>query len=113
MASLPPHGPLQGFPVHQAPVNGTPKPRAIDRVRRAYHSVQRQRLPVPEWAGEDGAPLEVFFAPLSSSDLARIQAREGTKERSVQEQQVDLLAFHFQSMNEAALHHEDASGFCA
>ena len=68
--------------------NGTPPPRAIDRARKAYHGVGRQRLEVQEWPDDEGRPLEVFFEPLSQADLEHLTAQNP---KSVYEEHVYLV----------------------
>lgn len=51
--------------------------RAIDRARKAYHTIGRQRLEVvKEWTDDDGQPLETFASPITQADLEAIAARE-------------------------------------
>jgi hypothetical protein len=64
---MPPTTPTTPTPPTTPPA--APKPRAIDRARKAFHGVGRQRVLIPEWASEEGEPLAVYFTPLSQADL--------------------------------------------
>ncbi len=68
--------------------NGTLPPRAIDRARKAYHGIGRQRLEIPEWPDDEGRPLEVFFEPLSQADLEHLTVQNP---KTVYEEHVYLL----------------------
>jgi hypothetical protein len=55
--------------------NGTVRKTTLERVRQSYSSVP-QRLLVPEWADEEGNPLEIFYTPITGIDDQTIEARE-------------------------------------
>ena len=77
-----------GVPLPAPSATNGVRPRAIDRARKAYHGVGRQRLEVPEWPDDQGHPLEVFFEPLSQADLEHLTAQNPT---SVYQEHVYLL----------------------
>jgi hypothetical protein len=70
------------------PATNGHRPRAIDRARKAFHGVGRQRHEVPEWPDEAGQPLEVFFTPLSQADLEALSVQSP---KTVYEEHVYLL----------------------
>ena len=45
-------------------VNGTVRKTPLERVRQSYSSVP-QRILVPEWADEQGNPMEIFYTPIT------------------------------------------------
>ena len=48
--------------------------RAIDRARDSFYRA-RGIHSIPEWAGADGRPLEVFFTAVTAADLESISAK--------------------------------------
>lgn len=47
----------------------------MERVKRSYTSAP-QRLLMPEWADEQGNPMEIFYTPYTGLDDQTIDARE-------------------------------------
>jgi hypothetical protein len=56
-------------------VNGPVRKTPLERVRQSYSSVP-QRILVPEWADEQGNPMEIFYTPITGIDDQTIEARE-------------------------------------
>lgn len=47
----------------------------LDLARAHYSRMRNQKLEIPEWAGEDGAPAEITFSPLTLRQRQKLQAR--------------------------------------
>lgn len=56
-------------------VNGVRTMSPMERVRKSYSSAP-QRLLMPEWADEQGNPMEIFYTPYTGLDDQTIDARE-------------------------------------
>lgn len=46
---------------------------AIDRAKAHFSKFQRRQIEVPEWCGEDGAPLILYVSPMTLADKQKLQ----------------------------------------
>ncbi|MBP7001717.1 hypothetical protein [Amaricoccus sp.] len=51
----------------------------LERARAHFDRMRNQKIAVPEWADEDGAGGEVYFAPVTLRQRQKLAARAGDK----------------------------------